>query len=144
MNWQLLIPLLITAILTILGWYAAHRLAAWRDRANKRREQRITFLVDAFRRLAAAAHHPNIFEIANEIESAVTDIQLFGSVEQVKKVQFFVQAFAELKKADIDELLASLRDDLRKELDLPALHGKIYFLKILKKGSEADSSLRSE
>ena len=47
MGWSLMIPLLVA----VLGWFIAHRLAAARDRANKRREVQVSYLIEAFRRL---------------------------------------------------------------------------------------------
>lgn len=67
LNLKLLVPLLITAGVTILGWFAIHQLTAWRDQANKRREQRIAFLIEAFRRFAKAVHHPRLHEVAEEV-----------------------------------------------------------------------------
>ena len=51
MNWQLLIPLLITTVVAVVGWLIAHALAAARDRANKRREMRVAVLIEAYRAL---------------------------------------------------------------------------------------------
>ncbi len=68
MGWSLMIPLLVA----VLGWFIAHRLAAARDRANKRRE-----VLDAFRRLGKGVHG-RVFDYAADFESAVLNVQLFG------------------------------------------------------------------
>jgi hypothetical protein len=81
MNWSLTIPLLVA----VLGWFIAHRLAAARDRANKRREIEVSYLIDAFRSLRNVVHG-RVFDYADDFESAVLDIQLFGSVAQIESV----------------------------------------------------------
>lgn len=58
MNWQLLVPLLITTALAILGWFVLHLLAARRDLNNKRREMRLNVLIGAYRALEFAANRP--------------------------------------------------------------------------------------
>lgn len=130
MDWKTYLPLLITAGVTILGWLVAHQFNAWRDRENKRRDQRIQYLVEAFRRLGKANHHPRLHEIADELQSAITDIQLFGTEEQIRKVIAFAKTLTENGAAPMDDLLFSLREDLRKELKLPPTKEHIWCLRI--------------
>ena len=68
-------------------------MAAARDRANKRREIQVSYLIDAFRRLGKGVHE-KIYDFADDFESAVIDIQLFGSMTQIERVQKFVKEFA--------------------------------------------------
>jgi hypothetical protein len=44
MSTELILPLAVTTTVGVVGWYAAHRPAAARDRANKRRELRVQYL----------------------------------------------------------------------------------------------------
>jgi hypothetical protein len=136
MDWRLLAPLLVTSVVTIVGWLAAHQLAAWRDRASKRREQRIEYLVEAFRRLAKAVHHPRLYEVAEEVQSAVADIYLFRSREQIVRVESFVKDLSANREAPLDELLDALRNDLRTELRLPRVGGPIWWLRIEPKSND--------
>ena len=46
-NWQLLIPLVVTTIVAISGWIVGHRLNSERDLQNKRIELRIKYLLEA-------------------------------------------------------------------------------------------------
>jgi hypothetical protein len=87
MNWSLFWQLLVTAIVAFAGALLAHTLAAKRDRANKRREQRISFLIEAYRRIESAVNRPSDSSAAAALESAVADIQLFGNRKQVELVQ---------------------------------------------------------
>jgi len=128
MGWNLMIPLLVA----VLGWFIAHRLAAARDRANKRREVQVSYLVDAFRRLGKGVHE-RVYDYAADFESAILDIQLFGIVIQIESVQNFVKKFAKKGEASLDILLSQLRNDLRKELRLPEVEGNLWWLRIEKK-----------
>lgn len=135
---KLLATLLVTSAVTIIGWFAAHELATWRDRINKQREHRIEYLVEAFRRLAKAMHHPRLYEVAEEVQSAVADIQLFGSKDQIVRVESFVKELSANQEASLDELLTELRNDLREELRLPRVGGLIWWLRIERKSHNTD------
>jgi hypothetical protein len=131
MNWQLLGPLLITTVVAVGGWFVGHALTARRDRANKRREQRIGYLIEAYRRLESCAHRLEHLD-ALKIESAVADIQLFGTVRQVELVQTFITQFAAEGGAPMDDLLQDLRRDLRGELRLQPVPERVLHLRIHK------------
>src|ERR1700676_3097867 len=85
-------------------------------RENKRREQRLGYLVSVFRALSKANHHLALHEIADEVEQAVTDLQLFGTAEQVRLARKFATDLGSTQEADMDALLNELRDTLRKDL----------------------------
>lgn len=71
---------LVPAIVAVVGWFMAHQFNSYRDRVNKRRELRIQYLLEAYRRLESAANRPNKTEKqALDFESAVADIQLLGT-----------------------------------------------------------------
>jgi hypothetical protein len=131
MNWQLLIPLVITTGVAMLGWFVAHRFNTHRDRQNNRREVRVEYLIEAYRRLEGGADRGAIHntEYGKGFESAIADVQLFGTVEQVRMAKELASAIAERKEgASAGALLLSLRDDLRKELSLDVINEKpIHF-----------------
>jgi hypothetical protein len=106
-----------------------------RDRANKRRELRAQYLIDAYRKLEGTANRGHVEEI-NEgkaiMESAFADIQLFGSASQVAKAQEFLRQFSANKTVQMNELLADLRQDLRNELDLDSVSKEVLHLRIRK------------
>jgi hypothetical protein len=66
------------------------------------------------------------------LESAVADIQLLGSPEQVHLARQFALEFAGAGQASLDRLLEALRLELRKELALPPLMEGITFLRIVR------------
>lgn len=114
-------PLLLTLAVAILGWYAVHAFAMYRDRAAKRRDLRIQYLIEAYRRLELASSRPLKKETAQALESALADIQLFGSTKQVTLASEFASAFAKHARPPIQPLIVDLRDDLRRELRLQEL-----------------------
>ncbi|MBW2740339.1 MAG: hypothetical protein JRE64_16175 [Deltaproteobacteria bacterium] len=129
-NLQILIPLIITTIVAVVGWYIAHFLSFKRDRANKRRELRIQYLIEAYRRIERAANRPKNFDNNKELESAISDIQLFGTKKQAKLAEQFAYEIAHKSNASTDELLIDLRQDLRAELDLEQLPSEITYLRL--------------
>lgn len=126
MNAQYLIP----AIVALVSLVASHQFSAWRDRASKRREQRVNYLIGAFRALSKANHHPRLYEIADEIEQAVSDIQFLGNKEQILAAQKFASQLGSQKTADLDPVLFALRSELRKELGRQSYSGKLIWLRI--------------
>jgi len=123
------LPLLVTTAVAIASWYAAHLLASRRDRANKRRELLVTYLIEAYRRLESGANRQMTSEQAQAVESAIADIQLFGNTRQVELVQAFAQEIAEMGDGSLDELLVALRADLRRELDLAEVPARLRYLR---------------
>ena len=124
MNWQLLIPLLTTTGVAILGWLAGHSLNVRRDRQNKRQEIRVHYLIEAYRRLEGGTCRGPIHgtEIGKEFESAIADVQLFGTDEQARMAKELATAIANRQEhASAGPLLMSLRNALRHELDLGAI-----------------------
>ncbi len=110
---------LVPAIVAVVGWFTAHQFNSYRDRVNKRRELRIQYLLEAYRRLESAANRPNKTEKqALAFESAVADIQLLGTPEQANATVKYLRKHALSGGAEIDEILQLLRKDLRKEIGL--------------------------
>lgn len=121
MNWSLLLPLLVTTVVAIIGWIVGHRLGAARDQKNKRRDVRLGFLLEAYRRLEAGASRGPLHdtEFADGFESAFADIQLLGTKEQIELANDLSRDIASKSPhASVDLLLLSLRDELRRELSL--------------------------
>jgi len=99
---------------------------------SKRRDLRAQYLLEAYRRLEGASNRlePDLDDNKRALESAVADIQLLGSPEQVHLARQFAVEFAAGGQAFINPLLEALRLDLRNELALPALDEGITFLRI--------------
>jgi len=129
MSWQSLGPLLVTTLTALLGWYVAHYFASRRDAAVKQKDLRSKHLLDSFRRLSRVwctleqARNEGVPEITPDLEqelisdlvSTIRDIQLLGSITQLKKVANFLHELPE-GKADFPEFLSALLKDLRSDL----------------------------
>ncbi len=120
--------LLISAGVVVVGWFAAHRFSASRDRANKRRELRTERLIEIWRQLERSRVRTEGSNLA-ELESAVAEVQLFGTSGQVALVRRFATEMAHRDTASPDDLLEALRNDIREELGLEALSGPILWLR---------------
>ena len=114
-----LLRYVVSVVVAVGGWFVAHQFNVYRDRKNKRRDLRIQFLLDAYRRLESAANREAQTEEQRlAFESAVADIQLLGTPEQVAATVSYLRLHATEGGAQIDEVLRLLRRDLRKEVGL--------------------------
>ena len=129
MNVALLIPLLVTTAVAIIGWFVAHRFTTNRDRANKQRDIRITYLVQAYRDIGMAASRVPNSEQFKKLESAFHDIQLFGTPSQLDKLHAATERWKSTGGADMNVLLSDLRDGLRQELNLPKTSSSLIFFR---------------
>ncbi len=114
-----ILKFIVPALVAVIGWFVAHQFNAYRDRLNKRTELRIQFLLDAYRRLEASANRDNQSEEQKKaFESAIADIQLLGTPEQVNATVKYLRQHAAHGSAQIDSVLKLLHKDLRKEIGL--------------------------
>ena len=130
-NLTLITPILaaiFAPLVAVIGWFVAHQFNVYRDRRNKRHDMIVQYLLEAYRRLESAANREKTEEQAFAFESAVADIQLLGSVEQISTTIKYLHAHTLSQGAIIDEVLCLLRNDLRKELRLsPAKSNPVIF-----------------
>ena len=123
----------IAVAIALISLVASHQFAAWRDRENKRREQRVNYLIGAFRSLSKANHHPRLYEIADDVEQAVSDIQFLGNEEQIIAAQDLAHELGTKQTAALDPVLFALRTEIRKELGRKPYSGKLIWLRIGRK-----------
>lgn len=117
--WSFIISL--TALLfSFISIFIAHSLSKKRDLINKKKEMRIKYLITAWQLLERASNRQDN-SLIYDLEKAIADIQLFGSLEQIRLSKELVSSFMKTRTADTSELLNELRNDLRKELDLDAV-----------------------
>ena len=119
-----------TLALTIVGSVCAaaiaavlaHRLTSRRDQMNRRNDLRVQYLLTAYRTIADTSHRDlAVADTARAFERGLADIQLLGSKEQAEMAVVIGKALSENGDAGMDDLLLSLRDDLRDELRLEPL-----------------------
>src|SRR5437879_3796077 len=118
MDWKLLAQLLVTFAVVVLGWWVGHELSARRDLANDRRKLRVTYLLEAHRKLEVASNRDDPKSNRTQLEVAIADVHLLGSSKQVKAAREFARAMAQNSEASLDALLFDLRQSLRNELEL--------------------------
>ena len=63
------------------------------------------------------------------MESAVADIQLFGTKSQIESLTKCLKEWEEKKQADFNDLLDKLRKELRKELELTDIKESIRWFR---------------
>ncbi len=92
----------------------------------------VQYLLEAYRQLESAANRSSpTAENTTALESAIADIQLLDSPEQVHIAREFAFDFARSGQASLDQLLEALRSELRDELSLKPLLEGVTFLRIL-------------
>lgn len=87
--------------------------------------------IQAWERLEKASNRQDN-SYNTDIETAIADIQLFGTKRQIELAQQFAEEIARNKESSTLELLILLREDLRKELRLEKVPRKFKFLRFSK------------
>ena len=112
-------------VLAVVGWVVGHRFNARRDAEANRRELIHGYLVAAYRKLnhlatAVASGSPGSPSLAEDLTTAIGDLQLFGSPRQIKLARQLAELLAEKKVPAplLTDLLQELRRALRSELHL--------------------------
>jgi hypothetical protein len=122
--------ILATVSLAVIGWLIAHYFTSKRDLINKKREITIEHLISAYRILTNEIAHREPNETrSHALETILSDIQMFGSLEQISLAKELANEVAEGKVFELDPLINSLRTDLRNQLDLKPVEGNIQWLR---------------
>jgi len=123
-NWTIVIP----SALVVAGWFIANWLAARRELRNKKREVRVGYMIEAYRKIASAANRgPSTSDVQKTaIESAVEDIQLLGNTEQMAELNKIITS----GEADFTSVLDAIRRELREELDLDVISDPLKFYRM--------------
>lgn len=122
--------ILVTVVLAVLGWLTAHYFTERRTLSAKRRDVSLEHLINAYRILANDISHRTLELDGNrKLEDLLSDIQLFGSKEQVDLARALASEVAAGKSFELDPLINSLRDDLRKQLRLEPVNGNVKWLR---------------
>ncbi|WP_237224641.1 hypothetical protein [Rothia nasisuis] len=123
-NWMAVIPILSALVGAIVGGVVVHLFTARRGLHKARRDQRVEFLILAYRRLTDASNREILSDDqCKGLETALSDIVLLGERAEVGVVQQFMQQMAnkqESESADLEPLLDALRNSFRAELRLSA------------------------
>ncbi len=97
--------------------FVMQRVQQRRQRENRQESERLRSLVAAYRSLAGS-FSPREDGDRMQIEEALSDIVLFGSLRQVQLAAVCATALVQGKPADFQSLVEVLRSDLRTQLGL--------------------------
>jgi len=109
----------------IIGYLILYFINLRLSSKAKRRELRLTYLIEAYTAIERYAFR----KLGTELEDAVATIQLFGTEKQIELAKQVAIDLTERKQADFDELLLDLRNSLRRELKLKKYEGGIVHLR---------------
>lgn len=123
--------LIIQCIIIVIGWIVVYIFAIRQNTQIKKKEVTIEYLIQAWGKLEKASNRKDN-RYNTEIETAIADIQLFGTKRQIELAQQFAEEIARNKESSTLELLVLLREDLRKELKLDRVPRKFKFLRFSK------------
>jgi hypothetical protein len=131
MNEQLLLSILSSSFVAgIAGAYVGHWLTFRREKKNRLQQQRIEYLINAYRAFAKGSSSPRLWDVAEDLEQAVADIQILGSPELIDLVQEFLKQFYNEKSTSVEGIVRAIRKDLRSELGEKPVSGEILRLRI--------------
>ena len=131
MDCKLFSQLVVTIVVAILGGWMGHFFSARRDVTNERRKLRISYLLEAYRRLEGASNRDDPKKCWAQLESAIGDIQLLGSARQVLLARQFAVDMAKNRAAPLDELIYYLRESLWSELVLEPIFENVIYLRFV-------------
>jgi hypothetical protein len=132
LQWAPLIGPMLAALVAIIGLGISHALTSRRDLYAEKRKIRINFMIDAYRKLEnGSCRGVSQSKYSDEFHSAIADIQLLGSPEQVEIAREIASALGDRsgKPVTINELLNALRMELRSELNLPPVSRELVILR---------------
>ena len=89
MNWPLLIPLLVTTVVAIVGWFIAHVLTKSRERQAEWRKEKLAHYKDYFAALAAVTGNNVSEEARKRYAIAFNTVGLFASQEVIESLHAF-------------------------------------------------------
>jgi uncharacterized membrane protein YgcG len=116
----LIASLVIAIVLLAIRVFVMQRVQTRRQRENRQETERLKSLVAAYRSLAGS-FTPAAGEQRLQMEEALSDIVLFGTLEQVDLAATCANALARGESVDYQPLVLSLRSELRVQLGLDAL-----------------------
>lgn len=112
------VPVIVAVILLGIRLYVLLRVRNKRQRENRQETERLKSLVAAYRSLAGS-FTPATGEHRAQMEEALADVVLFGSIRQVEMAAACVQSLTRGETAvDYQPLIEELRADLRNQLGL--------------------------
>jgi hypothetical protein len=113
----LIASLVVAVVLLAVRVFVMQRVQSRRQRENRQESERLRSMVAAYRSLAGS-FTPAEKEQSLQIEEALSDIVLFGTLEQVQLAVACATRLKSGQAVDYEPLVVSLRHDLRAQLGL--------------------------
>ncbi|MCW5626015.1 MAG: preprotein translocase subunit YajC [Burkholderiales bacterium] len=113
----LIASLVVAVVLLAIRVFVMQRVQQKRQRENRQETERLRSLVNAYRSLAGS-FSPATDADRSQVEEALADIVLFGSIRQVELAAQCANAVVASLPADFQPLIQELRADLRTQLGL--------------------------
>lgn len=114
---SIMASLVVAVFLLAIRIFVMQRMQQQRQRENRQETERLKSLVAAYRSLAGS-FSPATGEHRSQIEEALGDIVLFGSLRQVELAAGYALAVIRGEPVDYQPLINELRFDLRTQLGL--------------------------
>jgi hypothetical protein len=132
LKWAPLISPSLAALVAIIGLGISHSLNARRDLNADKRKIRISFMIEAYRKLEnGSCRGANQEKYSDLFHSALADVQLLGSPTQVEIARRIGWALGSGSGSPItiNELLHALRTELREELNLQPVSWELVIVR---------------
>lgn len=124
------LKIIVTIVLAVVGWRVGYSLTIKKDIIQKRRDISIEHLINAYRILTTeVAHREMTNENKMKLENILSDIQLFGSDEQIQFAKKLTEIVAAGDAFLLDPLINSLRNDLREMIGLKRITENVNYLR---------------
>ena len=144
-DWRLVVTIGIPTAVIVGGWFFVHWLNARRDLAIRKREARLKALEAAYMRIATSSNRPLTNKRMDDLETFVSEIQLYGTPRQIQLMTEIVEGFKKPNNVvSYDAILVDLRDTIREELRLEPVSGRIWWMRFNRSASEgtADEAMQ--
>lgn len=113
----IIVPVTVAIVLLLVRLFILMRVRHKRAREARQETERLKFLVVAYRSLAGS-FSPATGEHRAQMEEALADVVLFGTLRQVELAAAYAQALTRGEPVDYQPLIEELRVDLRSQLGL--------------------------
>ncbi|MCD8553232.1 hypothetical protein [Seleniivibrio sp.] len=125
--------IIISAGVVVLGWFVTHLLISFKSVRDDKRRIITNHLINAYTILTNdIAHRLQTDERSNKLEKLISQIQLFGDKKQVELVKKLADDVANGSSFELDPLINSLRESLRKSLGLKSITDNVVWLRFEK------------
>ena len=114
---SIIASIVVALVLLAIRMFVLVRLRGQHQRENRQETERLRFMVMAYRSMAGS-FTPATGDNRLQMEEALADVVLFGSLRQVELASACAQALTRGEPVDFQPLIEELRADLRTQLGL--------------------------